>query len=415
MFHDFGKSSLMTFNYDYIIIGGGIIGLTMARRLLQLDPVASMAIVEKEPDVARHASGRNSGVLHAGFYYTADSLKARFTAAGNRRLADYCLDNNLKFNHCKKLVVARDETELPGLYELEKRGKRNGVEVAIIDEKEVRDLDPNVRTHQFALYSPATATVDPVEICLALKRELQDKGVRFHWQEAYARKEGNSFISSRNNRFVFGKLINAAGLYADKVAGDFGFSGNYTIVPFKGLYLKYTGSKPPVKTNVYPVPNLKNPFLGVHFTVTVNGSVKIGPTSMPAFWREHYNGLRHLKPGEALSILRRQAALFASDSFGFRSLARQELKKMRKRHFIGLAAGMVHELDAKGFNEWGRPGIRAQLMNIHTRELVMDFVVEGDDRSTHILNAVSPALTCSFPFAEWVVEHHVLNQVMMNE
>ena len=400
----------MAVTFDYIIIGGGIIGLAMARRLLQVDPGASMAILEKEPDVARHASGRNSGVLHAGFYYTADSLKARFTAEGNRRLAAYCLDHKLAFNHCKKVVVARDESELPALYELEKRGKRNGVEVAIIDEKELQECDPNVRTHHHALYSPATATVDPVEICVTLRQELEQKGVRFYWQEAYAEKDGkDGFISSKNNRFAFGKLINAAGLYADKVAADFGFSKDYTIIPFKGLYLKYTGDKPPVKTNVYPVPNLKNPFLGVHFTVTVDGSVKIGPTSMPAFWREHYNGLRNFHPGEALSILRHQAGLFARNSFGFRSLAKDELKKMRKNHFIGMAAGMVRELDWKGFRDWGRPGIRAQLMNIQTRELVMDFVVEGDDRSTHILNAVSPALTCSFPFADWVVEHHVLN------
>ena len=411
---DFKK--VLISHYNYIIIGGGIIGLAMARRILQLDPGASIAILEKEPDVARHASGRNSGVLHAGFYYTADSLKARFTADGNRRLAEYCKDKKLKFNHCKKVVVTKDETELPALYELEERGKRNGVEVAIIDQKEVRELDPNVRTHQFALYSPATATVDPVEICVTLKQELQDRGVRFYWQEAYARRVGkDGFVSSRNNRFVFGKLINAAGLYADKVASDFSFSRDYTIIPFKGLYLKYTGNKPPVKTNVYPVPNLKNPFLGVHFTVTVDGSVKIGPTSMPAFWREHYDGFRNFNPGEAMSILRHQAGLFARNSFGFRSLATDELKKMRKNHFIGMAVGMVHELDTKGFSEWGRPGIRAQLMNIHTCELVMDFVVEGDDRSTHILNAVSPALTCSFPFAEWVVENHVLNEVMMNK
>jgi len=402
--------------YDYIIIGGGIIGLAMACRLLEKDPGASIAILEKESDVARHASGRNSGVLHAGFYYTADSLKARFTAEGNRRLTAYCHDNKLKINKCKKVVVARDETELPALYELEKRGKQNGVEVAIIDEKEARELDPNVRTHQYALYSPATSTVDPVEISMALKRELQDNGVRFFWQEAYARRVGkDGFISSRNNRFAFGKLINTAGLYADKVAADFGFSRDYTIIPFKGLYLKYTGNKPPVKTNVYPVPNLKNPFLGVHFTVTVDGSVKIGPTSMPAFWREHYDGFRNCNPGEAMSILRHQASLFAKNSFGFRSLARDEIKKMRKNHFIGMAAGMVHELDTKGFREWGQPGIRAQLLNIHTRELVMDFVVEGDDRSTHILNAVSPALTCSFPFAEWVVKNHVLPELMMKK
>ncbi len=398
-------------NFDYLIIGGGVIGLSIARDLINRFPEKKIALLEKEPDVAYHSSGRNSGVLHAGFYYTSDSLKAKFTRDGNKQLREYCYANNLKINECKKVVVAKDESELPSLFELDKRGKANGVDVKIIDEKELFDIDPNVKTFKHALYSPNTATVDPVEVNQAIKNELKQKGVQFFFGEAYSsRVEGNKIKTSKGNIIAADKLINAAGLYADKVAKDFGYSKKYTIIPFKGVYLKYHGAEKPVSINVYPVPNLKNPFLGVHFTVTVDGSVKIGPTSMPAFWRENYKGFDQFSAGETLNILSWEAWLFITNAFGFRGLAIDEIKKYNMKYFAGLAENLVKKLDVKGFDEWGKPGIRAQLLNVKTKELVMDFVVEGDKDSIHVLNAVSPAFTCSFPFAKWVVDNYVLKQ-----
>ncbi len=178
------------------------------------------------------------------------------------------------------------------LFELEREAKSMALKVKIIDEKELADIDSNVKTFKHALWSPNTATVDPVEVNQAIKEELKKKGVQFFFGEGYAsRIDGNKIRTTRGNIFSATKLINAAGLYADRVAKDFGYSKKYTIIPFKGIYLKYTGTKNPVRTNVYPVPNLKNPFLGVHYTVTVDGHVKIGPTSVPAFWRENYKGL----------------------------------------------------------------------------------------------------------------------------
>ncbi len=398
-------------NFDYLIIGGGVIGLSIARDLINRFPEKKIALLEKEPDVAYHSSGRNSGVLHAGFYYTSDSLKAKFTRDGNKQLREYCYANNLKINECKKVVVAKDESELPSLFELDKRGKANGVDVKIIDEKELFDIDPNVKTFKHALYSPSTATVDPVEVNQAIKNELKQKGVQFFFGEAYSsRVDGNKIKTSKGNVIAAGKLINAAGLYADKVAKDFGYSKKYTIIPFKGVYLKYHGAEKPVSINVYPVPNLKNPFLGVHFTVTVDGSVKIGPTSMPAFWRENYKGFDQFSAGETVNILSWEAWLFITNAFGFRALAIDEIKKYNMKYFAGLAENLVKKLDVKGFDEWGKPGIRAQLLNVKTKELVMDFVVEGDKDSIHVLNAVSPAFTCSFPFARWVVDNYVLKQ-----
>jgi L-2-hydroxyglutarate oxidase LhgO len=393
---------------DYLIVGAGIIGLSVAKELQGRFTDSKITVLEKEPDVAWHASGRNSGVLHAGFYYTADSLKARFTRDGNRQMRDYCHSHGLQINEAKKVVVAKDESELPALFELEKRGKVNGVDVRIIDEKELADIDPIVRTFKNALWSPTTATVDPVEVCNAIKEELEEKGVRFFFREGYAsRLSGNEIKTTKGSIFSAVRIINAAGLYADRIAKDFGFSTKYTIIPFKGIYLKYTGLQNPVRTNVYPVPNLRNPFLGVHFTVTVDNHVKIGPTSVPAFWRENYDGFDRFRIGEMASILNKEAQLFLKNSFGFRSLAIDEIKKYNRRYFTGLAASMVHYLDRKGFSEWGRPGIRAQLLDVTTNELVMDFVVEGDADSIHVLNAVSPAFTCAFPFSAYVVNNYI--------
>ncbi len=393
---------------DYLIVGAGIIGLAVARELRSRFPRADILVIEKEAGVAFHGSGRNSGVLHAGFYYTADSLKARFTRDGNRLLKEYVKAKGLAINECHKVVVASDESEVDGVRELQRRGERNGVEVRVIDEQELAEIDPNAKTTQIALYSPSTATVDPVQVCHAVREDLAAAGVRFLFGHGYLRRQGDSAVVTTGGTVVeAGLIINAAGLYADRIARDYGFSHDYTIIPFKGIYLKYTGADRPVRTNIYPVPNLKNPFLGVHYTVTVDGTVKIGPTAIPAFWRQNYRGLEHFSTSELVETIGWESRLFLSDSFGFRGLALGELKKYHRAYFTGMATKMVRQIDTTGFNQWSRPGIRAQLLNTRTRELVMDFVVEGDRRSVHILNAVSPAFTCSFPFAAWVVEHHI--------
>ncbi|BFT75016.1 L-2-hydroxyglutarate oxidase [Paenibacillus sp. P36] len=390
--------------YDYIIIGAGIIGLTIARELKKREPEVSICILEKESDVAAHASGRNSGVLHAGFYYSANSLKAKFTKEGNQAMRAYCKLNGLQLNECGKLVVAKDESELAGLEELKLRADINGVQLIWMNEQEIASIDPNAKTYRKALYSPTTASVDPVEVCRTLKRENVENGVEFHFLTKYRKHRGDLLFTS-SGTFKYNYLINCAGLYADSIAHDFGFGGKYTIIPFKGIYLKYTKNKTDVVTNIYPVPNLKNPFLGVHYTKTVDGSIKIGPTAMPAFWRENYQGLQGFNLKEFLQIVGFELKLFITNSFHFRRLAFQEMRKYIKSYFIGLGMGMVREIDPKGFGHFLRPGIRAQLLNVETLELVQDFVIEGDKRSMHVLNAVSPAFTCSMPFAAYVVDH----------
>ena len=397
----------MKTKYHYVIIGSGIIGMTIARALREAGPDATILIIDKEPHEAAHASSRNSGVLHAGFYYSADSLKAKFTVDGNRAMKEYCRHNHLPINACGKLVVAQNEEELAKLFELEARGKRNGSNVRIINEHEARALEPNVRTFKKALYSPDTASIDPKQVCAFLKSDLQRDGIEFLFQAKFIGKI-NGGISTSQGDIQADKIINCAGLYADKIAKSFGFGARYTIIPFKGLYLKYTKNSTDVRMNIYPVPNLNNPFLGVHFTKTVSGEIKIGPTAIPALWRENYAGSANFKLDECASILSHEARLFLTNAFGFRRLAREEVRKYNKKYFVGLAQNMVQSIDPAGFTEYTKPGIRAQLLDKTTSKLVDDFLVEADRHSIHVLNAVSPAFTCAIPFGRFVVKTFVL-------
>lgn len=389
--------SLKTNIYDYLIVGSGIIGMTIAYELINQNKDLKIAIIDKEEDVGKHASGRNSGVLHAGFYYSANSLKAKFTVDGNRLMKEFCNSNNIEVNFAQKIVVAKDEKEIEGIYELQKRAQVNGVETKIIEEDEVAKIDSNIKTYKKALFSPNTASVDPKIVCFKLKNILEQQGIKFFFNTSFEVSE-----------LKYDYVINCAGAYADKVAQSFGLAQNYTMLPFKGIYLKYMTNKTDIKTNIYPVPNLSNPFLGVHYTITSDGSIKIGPTAIPAFWRENYNGLINFNLKEMIEILYYESKLFILNSFNFRNLAIEEMKNYSSKIFIQKAKDMVKRIgnDFKPIPA----GIRAQLLNTKTNELVQDFVVEHSKNSTHVLNAVSPAFTCSFAFAKYVVEEIKNNQ-----
>ncbi|MEX2491383.1 MAG: L-2-hydroxyglutarate oxidase [Nitrospirales bacterium] len=388
---------------DFLIIGGGVIGLSIARQLKHLYTDSSVVILEKESACGLHASGRNSGVLHAGFYYSPDSLKAQLTRQGNERLRQYCQEKKIKINQCGKLVVTKDHTELSAMDELVKRGKANNISLQEISELEAREIEPRVKTFERALYSPTTATVDPTEIVTAMVKDAQHEGVEIHYESGYQSRKG-AVVHSSKTSYDTGYIVNAAGLYADHIARDFGFSENYRILPFKGLYL-YSNEPPgTIRTNVYPVPDLRNPFLGVHVTVTSQGKAKIGPTAIPAFWREQYEGFGNFKFSELVDVLVRQAGLFMFSEFDFKRLAVEEIQKYSRTHLVKLATSLMEGITPERYESWGRPGIRAQLLDTKKRKLEMDFVLEGDSRSMHVLNAVSPAFTCSLPFAEYVCQ-----------
>ncbi len=393
----------MTDTCDILVIGGGVIGITVALELKRRRPADRVVLLEKETGVGEHASGRNSGVLHSGFYYTADSLKARFCRDGNRELRAYIMAKSLPLNQCGKLVVAQDESELAGLEELANRGARNGVAVEMLDLERARRIEPRVKSAGKALWSPSTASADPVQVIAAMAVDAQAAGIALRRGVAYAGHEAG-IVRTSAGTFAAGYVVNCAGLYADKVARDFGFCSRYTILPFKGLYLYSSEPAGRLRTNIYPVPDLAYPFLGVHYTVTVDGHIKIGPTALPAFWRENYGGLARFSLSELLAICGREASLFLHAGFDFRGLALQEMRKMFRGYLVDQAAKLIEGVQRSDYVEWGRPGIRAQLLDLETRKLVMDFCLEGDARSFHVLNAVSPAWTCSLPFARHVCE-----------
>ena len=389
---------------DFLLIGGGIIGISIARELKSRYPDSSVCILEKENKCGLHASGRNSGVLHAGFYYTADSFKARFTREGNQRLTEYCDAKNIKLNKCGKLVVAQNESELPWLDELMNRASKNSVPLEFVTEEEGRAIEPRVKTYQKALFSPTTSSVNPKELVESLLSDAIREGVQIKSNSRYLRRAGKRSIQTSDGAYEAKYLINVAGLYADKIGRDFGFSRDHRILPFKGLYL-YSDEPPgALKTHIYPVPDLANPFLGVHFTVTTDGKTKLGPTAIPAFWREQYEGWGNFNLNEFSEIIRRQAGLFLTSNFDFKALAIRELQKYSKPKLVSLASTLAEGVDIKHYRRWGPPGIRAQLLNIRTKMLETDFFMEGDGQSMHILNAVSPGFTCALPFADYVCD-----------
>src|SRR5690606_33548861 len=264
---------------------------------------------------------------------------------------------------------------------------------------EAKRIEPRVKTHERALFSPRTSTVDPQRVVAAVQQDASGEGIEIRLGEGYAARVGGNRVRTTAGEIDAGYIVNAAGLYADRIALDFGFSERYRILPFKGLYL-YSNEPPgSIRTNIYPVPDLRNPFLGVHFTITADGKAKIGPTAIPAFWRENYERLGNFRLGELIEVAGRGLGLLANARFDYRRLAIEEFRKHSRRVMVSLASVIAEGVREENYRHWGRPGIRAQLLDVRERKLEMDFVLEGDGRSMHVLNAVSPAFTCSLPFA----------------
>ena len=248
---------------DFAVIGGGIVGLALADALLSRHPRASVVVFDKEPDLAAHASGRNSGVLHAGFYYAPESLKARLTRLGNAKLRAFCAERGVAVRETGKVVVTTDPNQRPALQTLFERGLANGVALEKIDESQLRQLEPLARTCDVALWSPTTAVADPKEVVRALAERVVERGGQL-FLGAPVRAAGPGWVEAKGvGRVSVGHVINAAGLYADKVARWFGFGKDYVVLPFKGLYWYGNWAPGRLQRHVYPVPDPRNPFLGV--------------------------------------------------------------------------------------------------------------------------------------------------------
>jgi len=395
----------MAIGANILVVGGGIVGLTIARELLARGR-DGIVILEKEPELGRHASGRNSGVLHAGIYYAPDSLKARSCLAGNLLMRAYCEEKGLPLRASGKVIVARSEAELPVLDELQRRATANGARVEVIDEKQLDGIEPEARTTGRALFSHQTAVVDPGAVLASLRSDLEASGkVRFLMGRAFLGLAGEGTAMTAQGPVSFERLVNAAGAHCDEVARHFGVGRNYRLVPFKGIYRKLRqGADFRVNGNIYPVPDIRNPFLGVHFTRSVHGDVYLGPTAIPALGRENY-GLFAGADAGGIPTLLRDAVLFFSNAM-FRSVALTEPRKYFPVFFNRDAARLVKRFDPSAFEAATKVGIRPQLVDWRTKELVMDFVVEAAGPSVHVLNPISPAFTSSMDLARTVVREH---------
>jgi L-2-hydroxyglutarate oxidase LhgO len=388
-----------------LIVGGGIIGLTIARELVKQGH-GDIVIIEKEPDLGVHASGRNSGVLHAGIYYSPDSLKAKSCLNGNFLMREYCKEKGLPLLESGKVIVTRTPAELPVLDELHRRATANGAKVEMIDERQLADIEPNARTVERALFSHYTAVVDPKAVLKSLKKDLEQTGrVKLHLGCRMTGLKGSSTALTDKGEIRFERFINAAGAYCNKVAGFFGVGSKYRLIPFKGVYRLLKKDAPfTVNSNIYPVPDIRNPFLGIHFTRSVHGDVYLGPTAIPAFGRENYGILSGID-AEALSIAWQDLVLFLVNR-PFRNVALTEPLKYFPSYFFRDAAKLVKELAPSDVVHASKVGIRPQLVDWEKKELVMDFLVEADGSSLHVLNPISPAFTSSMDLAQGMVAEH---------
>jgi len=386
------------------VVGAGIIGLAVARRLSEARPGAVVTVLEKEPEIAAHQTGRNSGVVHAGIYYAPGSLKARLCRRGVDLLRAYCAERALPYVECGKLVVALDEGELDRLRELERRAHANGVPgTRWLDGDDLRSVEPQAAGIA-GLHSPTTAITDYVAVARAFREDVLSAGgsvvvgTEVHAIHATGREVQ---VRAGAEEVALDRLVVCAGLQSDRLARRAGDEHEPTIVPFRGEYHRLaTGREDLVRGMVYPVPDPAYPFLGVHFTRRINGGVDVGPNAVLALAREGYRW-RDVRLGDMSETLR---------SPGFRRLARRHWR-MGAREMRGSLSSRAFYREARRYVPSLRPddlvragaGVRAQALD-PDGSLVDDFRIGRVGRVTTVRNAPSPGATSSLAIAEHIVD-----------
>jgi (S)-2-hydroxyglutarate dehydrogenase len=390
--------------YDVAIIGGGIVGLATAFALTSRYSKARIIVLEKEASLASHQSGHNSGVIHSGIYYRPGSLKARFACDGNRKLFEFCKDHDIRAENCGKLIVACDQAELPLLETLYRKGIENGLNVVKLTRAQVTEREPHCRCLA-GLHVPSTGIVNYVDVAQAFARRIQERGAEITLSARVERivvGQDGVHLDTTSGSYATNYVVNCAGLYSDRVARLMGMNLKVQIIPIRGeYYLVRPEKRHLVRHLIYPVPNPQYPFLGVHFTRMVNGGLHAGPNAVLSLRREGYR--------KTSFNWRDTVELFGSIAFwrfarrNHQEGMRELLRSFNKGLFVRSLQRLVPEIEADDLVS-PHAGVRAQALHRDGR-LIDDFVLEHGPRSTHVLNAPSPAATASLPIGEAIAAH----------
>lgn len=389
---------------DVAVVGAGILGLAVARELLRRRPGTKLAVLEREPEIAAHQTGHNSGVVHAGIYYLPGSLKAQLCVRGAGALAEFCEEHEIRFERCGKVIVALEERELPALDELERRGRENGVPgLRRLDPAALADVEPNV-CGVAALHSPATAIVDYPAVAAALAAEIAAAGAEIVTGcgvTALNERGSEVVVEHERGQTVAGRVIACAGAWSDRLARTSGAPADPRIVPFRGAYMRLRPERRGLLNGlVYPVPNPELPFLGIHLTRHVSGDVLLGPSALLVGARDAYR-LRRISPRDLAETL-----AWPGTARVMRRWWRTGLQELRfassRRAFVEEAARYVPGLRVEDVLP-GFAGIRAQAVSRDGR-LVDDFAFSETTRTLHVRNAPSPGATSSLAIAEHIAD-----------
>lgn len=391
-------------NYDLVVIGGGIIGLATAMRVTEEFPDIKVAVLEKESEVAQHQTGHNSGVIHAGIYYAPGSQKANFCSTGGLLLREYCDKHNIKYDMCGKLIVAVNDDEVPSLMNLYERGTANGaLGLKIIEKEEIQDYEPH-STGVKAIFSPNTGIIDYTEVSKSYATQMMEAGgdlITGSELKSISEKDGQIYLETTGGTITAKKILNCAGLHADRVAKMMGVDMGLKIIPFRGEYFSLIPEKTDmVKGLIYPVPNPNLPFLGVHFTRRVNGSVEAGPNAVLAFAREGYKKTK-INFGDALETLTYSG--FIKMSLKYWSVGmKEQYRSLVKGSFVKSLQTLIPEISGKDLYSPGA-GVRAQAVD-KNGGLLQDFSIAETENAIHVLNAPSPGATASLTISKYILD-----------
>ncbi len=386
-----------------VVIGGGIVGLATALRLLERYPATHLLLLEKEDGPGRHQSGHNSGVLHCGLYYKPGSKKARLAVEGIRRMVEFCQRHNVAYELCGKTVIATEEEEIPRLNDLFERGTANGLEgLELLGPAQIREYEPHAAGIQ-GIRVPQEGIVDFPAVTQAMAAEIRGRGgeIRFSSEVIGLRNKNGWNVATKSGDYTADFLINCAGLHCDRLSRKAGNRDATKIVPFRGEYYKLKPERQHLVRNlIYPVPDPKFPFLGVHFTRLIHGGIEAGPNAVLAFAREGY---RHLDISLRDSIETATYRGFWRFLMRYPSMCWDEFRRsLSKKLFCRSLQRLVPELNMEDLAAGGS-GVRAQALS-PSGELLQDFYFVRQPGALHVLNAPSPAATAALSIADEILD-----------